>query len=136
VTVDQVRYTLKNLHERKFFARARVGQKTFKYMLGVTDDQLRTLLLQRETHRQRFKAERTKKDAELMAAIKSAERQSISVGKDQNPLVSAPTQSQHRNGMIPDIVPDINSCFLNNGSCNNSTENSSTRNTAPATRLH
>jgi len=70
----------------------------------------------------------------LMAAIKSAERQSISVGKDQNPLVSVTTQSQHRNGMIPDIVPDINSCFLNNGSCNNSTENSSTRNTAPLSR--
>jgi hypothetical protein len=49
LTVDQVRYTLEKLHQRHLFARARVGAKTVKYMLGVTDDQLRALLRQRET---------------------------------------------------------------------------------------
>ncbi|PYK79483.1 MAG: hypothetical protein DME38_06615 [Verrucomicrobia bacterium] len=34
----QVRYTLEQLHSRHFFARARVGAKTVKYMLGVSDD--------------------------------------------------------------------------------------------------
>jgi hypothetical protein len=46
LTIDQVRYTLEKLHERKLFARARVGAKTVKYMLRVTDDELRSRLLQ------------------------------------------------------------------------------------------
>jgi hypothetical protein len=134
LTEDQVRYTLEKLHERKFFARARVRAKTVKYMLGVTDDRLRALLLQRETYRSRFKAERAEKDAELMAAITSARRQPTIAGKDRDIAASLPTQSRHRNGMIPDIVPDINNCSFNNGSCNNSTENISTKNTAPLSR--
>ena len=131
LTVDQVRYTLENLHARKFFARARVRAKTVKYMLGVTNDELRALLLRHETYRPRFKAERAKKDAELMAAIRSVKRQRISAGKDRNTVVSVPTQSRHRNDMIPDIIPDINICSFNNGSSNNSTENISRKNTAP-----
>jgi hypothetical protein len=122
LTVDQVRYTLENLHERKFFARARVGAKTVKYMLGVTDDELRALLLRHETYRPRFKAERAKKDAELMAAIRSVKRQPISAWKDRNTIVSVPTLSRHPN----DMSPDINICSFNNGS-----KNSSTKNTAP-----
>lgn len=127
LTVDQVRYTLENLHARKFFARARVRAKTVKYMLGVTDDELRALLLRHETYRPRSKAERAKKDAELMAAIRSVKRQRISAGKDRNTVVSVPTQSRHRN----DMIPDINTCSFNNGSLNNSTENISRKNTAP-----
>jgi hypothetical protein len=92
-------------------------------MLGVTDDELRALLLRHETYRPRSKAERAKKDAELMAAIRSVKRQRISAGKDRNTVVSVPTQSRHRNDMIPDIILDINICFFNNGSLNNSTEN-------------
>ena len=122
LTVDQVRYTLENLHARKFFARARVGAKTVKYMLGVPDDELRALLLRHETYRPRFKAQRAKKDAELMAAIRSVKRQPISAGKDRNTVVSVPTQSRHRN----DMIPDINICSFNNGS-----RNISTKNTAP-----
>ena len=71
-TLHQVRYTLEKLHQRKFFARARAGAKTVKYMLGVTDAALRALLLQRETYQPQFKAERSKKDRELMMAIRSA----------------------------------------------------------------
>jgi hypothetical protein len=71
LTPHQVRYTLERLHERKLFARARVGAKTVKYMVGVTDDELRTLLLQTETHRSRFRQERAQKDRELMIMIKS-----------------------------------------------------------------
>jgi hypothetical protein len=72
LTPHQVRYTLERLHRRKFFARARVGAKTVKYMVGVSDDALRTSLLQSETYRSRFKAERAQKDRELMRAIRSA----------------------------------------------------------------
>jgi hypothetical protein len=72
LTPHQVRYTLERLHQRKFFARARVGAKTVKYMVGVSDDALRTSLLQTETYRSRFKAERAQKDRELMRAIRSA----------------------------------------------------------------
>ena len=116
LTVDQVRYTLEQLHQRHLFARARVGAKTVKYMLGVTDDQLRTLLQQRETYKLHFKAERIKKDAELMATIRSAKRRPINVGKAQNTVVSVPTQSRHGNDISPDMVPDINICSFNNGS--------------------
>ena len=49
LTEHQVRYTLERLHERKFFARARISPRRVMYMLGVTDDQLRALLRQRET---------------------------------------------------------------------------------------
>jgi hypothetical protein len=72
LTPHQVRYTLESLHLRKFFARARVGAKTVKYMVGVGDADLRAILLQRETYQPHFKAERAKKDRELMAAIRSA----------------------------------------------------------------
>jgi hypothetical protein len=71
LTPHQVRYTLESLHQRKLFARARVGAKTVKYMVGVSDDALRALLLQTETYRPRFKVERAKKDRELMMAIRS-----------------------------------------------------------------
>jgi hypothetical protein len=131
LTVDQVRYTLEQLHQRHLFARARVGAKTVKYMLGVSDDQLRALLRQRETYKPHFKAERTKKDRELMATIRSAKGMSINVGKDRNPAVSVPTRPRHGNDMIPDIVPDINISTLNNGSFNNGSENICKRNTAP-----
>ena len=66
-----------------------------------------------------------------MAAIRSVKRQPISAGKDRNTVVSVPTQSRHRNDMIPDIIPDINICSFNNGSLNNSTENIIRKNTAP-----
>ena len=84
LTVNQVRHTLEGLHQRRFFARARVGAKSVKYMLGVSDDELRLLLRECETYRQRFRAERAKKDAELMAAIRSTKRQPISINKDRN----------------------------------------------------
>jgi hypothetical protein len=74
LTPYQVRYTLQRLHERKFFARARVGAKTVKYMVGVSDDALRALLLQTETYHSRFRIERAQKDRELMMAIKSANK--------------------------------------------------------------
>jgi hypothetical protein len=74
LTPCQVRYTLEKLHERKFFARARVGAKTVKYMIGVTDADLRALLLHTETYHSRFKAERAQKDRELMMAIRSANK--------------------------------------------------------------
>ena len=131
LTEHQLRYTLGKLHQRKFFARARVGAKTVKYMLGVTDDQLRALLRQRETCKLHFKAERTKKDRELMAAIRSAKGTSINVVKDRNPAVSVPTQSRRGNDMIPDIVPDINICSFNNGVLNNGAQNICKRNKAP-----
>lgn len=72
LTPYQVRYTLEKLHQRKSFARARVGAKTVKYMIGVTDRELRALLLQTETYHSRFKAERAQKGRELMIAIRSA----------------------------------------------------------------
>jgi hypothetical protein len=131
LTVDQVRYTLKKLHQRRFFARARVGAKTVKYMLGVSDDDLRAALLQSETYEPRFRADRAKKDAELMAAIRSIKQRPINVGKNQAAAVSFPIQSPHSNDVIPDIVPDINICSFNNGSFNNSSENISTKNIAP-----
>jgi hypothetical protein len=71
---SQIRYTLERLHERKFFARARVGAKTVKYMLGVSDAALRALLLSTETYHSRFKAERAQRDRELMMAIRSANK--------------------------------------------------------------
>ena len=74
LTPYQVRYTLQRLHERKLFARARVGAKTVKYMIGVSDAALRASLLQTETYHSRFKAERAQKDRELMMAIRSANK--------------------------------------------------------------
>jgi hypothetical protein len=74
LTPHQVRYTLQRLHERKLFARARVGAKTVKYMIGVSDAALRASLLQTETYHSRFKAERAQKDRELMMAIRSANK--------------------------------------------------------------
>jgi hypothetical protein len=100
-------------------------------MLGVTDDELRALSRQRETYALHFKAERAKKDSELMATIRSAKQWPINVGKDQNTTRSVPTQSPHRNNMSPDIVPDINICSFNNGSFNNGSQNISRKNTAP-----
>jgi len=79
--VDQLRYSLKKLHGRKLFARARVGAKTVKYQRGVTDDQLRAELLQSETYEARSQADHARKDAELRAAIKSVKQQRINVGK-------------------------------------------------------
>ena len=72
LTPDQVRYTLERLHARKFFARARVGARTVKYMIGVSDAELRVLLLRRQTYYARFRRERAEKDRELMLAIRSA----------------------------------------------------------------
>jgi len=72
LTANQVRYTLEKLHARKFFARARVGAKTVKYMVGVSDTELRALLLQTETRLSRFKIERAQKDQELMTMIRLA----------------------------------------------------------------
>jgi hypothetical protein len=77
LTSHQVRYTLERLHERRLFARARVGTKTVKYMIGVSDSDLRAWLLQTETHRSRFRAERAEKDRELMMAIKSANKTAV-----------------------------------------------------------
>ncbi len=71
LTRHQVRYTLERLHERGLFARARVGAKTVKYMVGVKDADFRKLLLRTETRRSRFRAERAQKDRELMIMIKS-----------------------------------------------------------------
>ena len=71
LTPHKARYTLERLHERRLFARARVRAKTVKYMVGKSDDELRKILLQTETHRSRFKHERARKDRELMMMIKS-----------------------------------------------------------------
>jgi hypothetical protein len=79
------------------------------------------LLRRQETYRARFKADRAKKDAALMAAIKAAKQAPLGIDKDQG--IAVLTQPRHRNGIVPDIIPDINSCSLNNGSCNNSTRN-------------
>jgi len=100
-------------------------------MLGVSDDELRALLRQRETYRLQFKAERAQKDAELMTAIRSGKQRPINVGKDQNGVVSMPIQSRNGNNMIPDIVPDINISTLNNGSSNSSFQNICKKNIAP-----
>jgi hypothetical protein len=132
LTPHQVRYTLENLHQRQFFARARVGAKTVKYMVGVSDDALRASLLQTETYRPRFKAERAQKDRELMAAIKLIKHQGISVGKDQSTGVSVPTESHHDNNKIPDMLPDINICALNNSSFKISPQNTGAKNMAPS----
>ena len=67
----QVRYTVEKLHQRQFFARARVGARTVKYMVEVNDTQLRALLLQTEIYPSRFREERAQKDRELMTMIKS-----------------------------------------------------------------
>jgi hypothetical protein len=123
LTCDRVRYTLKKLHQRKFFARARVGAKTVKYMLRVTDDELRGILLQTETYQPRFQAERAKKDAELIASIRVVKQRPINVGKGQSEAISLPTQPPHGNDIIPDMVPDINICSFNNGSFNNCKKN-------------
>lgn len=120
LTPHQVRYTLQKLHQRKFFSRARAGAKTVKYMLGVSDEQLRSILLQRETYQPRFNAERAKQDRALMAAIRAAKQAPrVAVKADQHALVSVTKQSPHGS----DIVPDINNCSLNNGSLNNSKKN-------------
>jgi hypothetical protein len=74
LTTHQVRYTLEKLHERKLFARARVGAKTVKYAVGISDAELRASLLQSETYHSRFKVERGEKDRELMIAIRAAKR--------------------------------------------------------------
>jgi hypothetical protein len=100
-------------------------------MLGITDDELRASLRQRETYGLRFKAERAKKDAELVAAIRSAKRRPINAGKDQTDSISVPTQPRHDNHMSPDIVPDINICSFNNGALNNGSRNICKKNTAP-----
>jgi len=131
LTEDQLRYTLEKLHRRKFFARARVGAKTVKYMVKVTDDELRALLRQRETYKLHFKAERAKKDRELMATIRSAKRRLINVGKGQNDAIPVPIQSRHANNLTPDIVTDINICSFNNGTLNKSSQNICKKNRAP-----
>jgi hypothetical protein len=84
LTPYQVRYTLEKLHERRLFARARVRAKTVKYMLGITDDELRAVLRQRETYALHFKAERAKKDRELMATIRAAKRRPVNIGKSKS----------------------------------------------------
>ena len=58
-----------------------------------------------------------------MATIRAAKQEPIGVGQNRDLVVSVLTQPRHRNGMVPDTVPDINSYSVNNGSCNNSTEN-------------
>jgi hypothetical protein len=131
LTAHQVRYTLEKLHERKFFARARVGAKTVKYMLGVSDADLRAVQVQRETYGLRFQAERAKRDGELMAAIRSMKQRPVTVGKDQSKAVSLPINSRHRSHMVPDMVPDINISSLNNGALNSGSQNICKRNTAP-----
>jgi hypothetical protein len=131
LTVDQVRGTLDKLHQRKFFARARIGARTVKYMLRVSDDELRAILLQREPYQKQFQSERAKKDAELRTAIKSAKQRASNVGKRQGEAIFVPTQPRHCNDTVPDIIPDINICSFNNGSFNKSIENNSRRNTAP-----
>jgi hypothetical protein len=77
LTPYQVRYTLERLHERRLFARARVGAKTVKYMIGVSAAALRASLLQTETYHSRFKAERTQKDRELITAIQSSNKTTL-----------------------------------------------------------
>jgi hypothetical protein len=131
LTQHQVRYTLENLHQRKLFARARVGAKTVKYMVGVSDDVLRASLVHSETYRPRFKAERARKDRELMAVIRSTKQQAINVAKDQGTAVSIPTESHHDNNSVPDMVPDINICSFNSSSFKISTQNTGAKNTAP-----
>ena len=84
LTAHQVRYTLESLHQRKLFARARVGAKTVKYMVGVSDSFLRASLLQTETYHSRFKAERAQKDRQLMLAIRSANQTASNLYPDQN----------------------------------------------------
>jgi hypothetical protein len=100
-------------------------------MLGVSDDELRAILLRREPYRFQFKIGRAKRDTDLRKAIRSAKRRPINVGKDQKEAVSVPTQSRHGNDIVPDIVPDINICSFNNGSLNSGPQNISKRNTAP-----
>lgn len=123
LTPHQVRYTLEKLHQRQLFARARVGAKTVKYMRGVTDDELRAKLLQAETYQARFQTERTKKDAELIAAIRDVRERPINVGKHAGTPIPELMQSQRGNGIIPDVAPDINISTLNNGSFNNCKKN-------------
>ena len=94
-------------------------------------DELRALLRQRETYKLHFKAERAKKDRELMATIRSAKRRLINVGKGQNDAIPVPIQSRHGNDMTPDIVPDINICSFNNGTLNKSSQNICKKNRAP-----
>jgi hypothetical protein len=87
LTPHQVRYTLENLHQRKLFARARVGAKTVKYVVGVSDDALRASLLQTETYRPRFKAERAQKDRENTRALESAKTKALVFLSQPNPTM-------------------------------------------------
>jgi hypothetical protein len=123
LTPHQVRYMLEGLHERRFFARARVGAKTVKYMLRVTDDELRTKLLQTESRHARFRTERGTKDAEFAAAIRNIRNRPINVGKNGCIVMCESIQSRGGNGIIPDVGPDINISTPNNGSFNNCIKN-------------
>jgi hypothetical protein len=112
LTPDQVRYTLERLHRRKFFARARVGAKTVKYMVGLSDDALRTSLLQSETYRSRFKAERAQKDRELMKAIRSANQAASDLYRPNQRWDDSSLETTW-NATSRDIITDINISTLN-----------------------
>jgi hypothetical protein len=83
LTKHEVRYALERLHQRGLFARARVGAKTVKYMVGGSDADLRKLLLQTETRRSQFRAERARKDQQLMIMIRS--RNQMTYRRPRNP---------------------------------------------------
>src|SRR5262249_27961165 len=84
MTPNQVRYTLEKLHARRFFARARVGARTVKYMIGMSDTKLRELLRQSETRFSRFRAERAQKDQELMRMIRLANQTGVGSNKNDS----------------------------------------------------
>ena len=102
------------------------GSENVKYMLRVTDDELRSRLLQTETYQSRFQADRARKDTELIAAIRGINQKTINVGKYRSTAAPGSIQSRGGNDIVPDMVPDINICSLNNGS-----ENMSRKNTPP-----
>ena len=136
LTEDKVRYSLERLHKRKFFARIRVSARVVKYFNFVSDDELKRMLTQTETSLARFRRERRERDAATRAAIKAINGApsinvgtpinvgtSINVGK--NDSQKPPDKSRHDTDGVPDGVPDINVCVLNEGVLNEGVLNES-----------
>lgn len=140
LTVNQVRYSLERLHSRRLLARARVGAKTVKYMTGVSDEDLRRLLIQTETFSVRFKQDRAGGDAAMRAAIQAIREKPINVvspinvGKVAEPENSTNTPDPSRNGgdmsndMVPDMGNDINVSISNESTLTGSLLNESSSN--------
>ena len=119
----KVRYTVESLHRRGLFQCSRSGPRTVLFMIGVTGDELREMVVKEASRRIKFAQDCRSKDAEMRQRIKG-----IKAINDVKRAINGDNPASKIQSTVPprsDDTGHANSHDINNSVANSSIFNSS-----------